>query len=113
MSIETAFPGLVDTEVPERYRRACSGGTPWDTEQIDYKDDTIKGAYEVHAFQTGPGRMAVLFSDITARKQMEKELSDTKAMLESAFEQTPIPMLLVSMPDHIVRLANSACGELL
>ena len=113
MSIEEAFPGLAGTEVPTRYREACSGGRPWHTEQIEYEDKKIKGAFEVHAFQTEPGRMASLFNDITVRKQIEKELSNTRAMLESAFQQTPIPMVLVSMPDLVIRYANSACGEIL
>jgi PAS domain S-box-containing protein len=112
MSIETAFPGLVETDVPDRYRQACSGGTPWHVEQIDYNDKIIKGAFEVHVFQTIPGHMAVLFNDITGRKRIEKELSDTKAMLESAFEQTPIPIVLVSIPDLIIRVTNPACGEI-
>jgi PAS domain S-box-containing protein len=34
-------------------------------------------------------------------------------MLESAFEQTPIPMVLASMPDGVLRIANSACQEYL
>jgi PAS domain S-box-containing protein len=113
MSIEKAFPGLVETEVPDRYRQACSNGTPWHTEQIQYEDRQIKGVFEVNAFQTEPGRMAAMFNDVTERKKIERELSDTKAMLESAFEQTPIPMALVSMPDLIIRYANSACGEIL
>ncbi len=51
--------------------------------------------------------------DITERKQAEEELANVKTMLESAFEQTPIPMVLVSMPDAVLRIVNRACREFL
>ncbi|MBT3297086.1 MAG: response regulator [Verrucomicrobia bacterium] len=72
-TIEVAFPPLADTDVPAMYRRAAREGTPWSTEHIDYDDERIHGAYEVHAFQTAPGHMAALFLDVTHRKQSEQE----------------------------------------
>lgn len=53
------------------------------------------------------GRL-ITVRDITARRQADKELADTKAMLEAALEQTPIPLVLVTAPDGIIRIANSA-----
>jgi len=73
-TIEEAFPPLVATEVPERYRRAAAQGESWHTEQIDYKDEKISGAFEVHAFQTEPGKMVAMFLDITERKQAEEKI---------------------------------------
>ncbi len=64
-TIEEAFPPLRDTEVPERYRRAAANGEPWVTQQVDYRDGRIAGAYEVYAFQTKPESMAAFFLDIT------------------------------------------------
>ena len=71
-TIEEAFPGLAGTEVPDRYRRLCAEGGSWGTE-IAYRDDRFRGAYEVHAFQTAPGMMAVMFLDVTERRQAEEE----------------------------------------
>ena len=71
-TIEEAFPGLAGTEVPDRYRRLCAEGGTWQSE-ITYSDDRIRGTYEVHAFQTAPGMMAVMFLDITQRRQAEEE----------------------------------------
>jgi PAS domain S-box-containing protein len=73
-TIEEAFPGLSETEVPERYRKICRTGRPWQTEHINYADQRVQGSYAVHAFQTGPNRMAVFFQDITVRQRMEEEL---------------------------------------
>ena len=72
--IEDAFPPLAGTEVPDRYRRAAKHGESWNTEQVTYDHEQIQGAFEVHAFQTAPGRMAALFLDITERKRSEVAL---------------------------------------
>ena len=53
-TIEEAFPGLVGTEAPDRYRRICADGGSWEAE-VEYGDDRFRGVYEVHAFQTAPG----------------------------------------------------------
>jgi PAS domain S-box-containing protein len=70
-TIEEAFPPLADTEVPDRYRKAAAQGIQWWSEQIDYEYEAIKGAFEIQAFQTSPGNMAVYFFDITERKQAD------------------------------------------
>jgi signal transduction histidine kinase len=71
-TIEEAFPGLAGTEIPDRYRRLCAEGGAWTTE-ITYRDDRVRGVYEVHAFQTAPGMMAVMFLDVTERRRAEEE----------------------------------------
>ncbi len=73
-TIEAAFPPLVQTEVPARYRQAARRGDPWTTQQVDYQDNDIRGAFEVYAFQSGPGRVTAMFLDITARKQAEDKI---------------------------------------
>ena len=72
-TIEEAFPPLVETEVPERYRAAALEGKAWQIEQIAYDEGEIQGAFQVHAFQTCPGNMAAIFLNITERKQREAE----------------------------------------
>ena len=71
-TIEEAFPGLAATEVPAIYRRICAEGGSWASE-IPYRDDRFGGFYQVHAFQTAPGKMAVMFLDVTERQQAEEE----------------------------------------
>ena len=72
LTIEEAFPALVGTEVPDRYRRLCAVGGSWQTE-VTYRDDRVSGTYEVHAFQTTPGLVAVLFLDVSPRREAEEE----------------------------------------
>jgi PAS domain S-box-containing protein len=80
-TIEEAFPALAATEIPARYREVVRTGLPWHEEQVTYDDRKIVGAFEVHAFQTGPGELAVAFHDITARKRSELALASEKERL--------------------------------
>lgn len=51
----------------------------------------------------------------TRKKEREKEeaLLDSKILLEQTFEQSPVPMTLVSMPDMIFRIVNRSCRQFL
>jgi signal transduction histidine kinase len=72
LKIEEAFPGLVGTQVPAQYRRICAEGGSWASE-VPYRDERCGGYFEVHAFQTVPGMMAVMFLDVTERRRAEEE----------------------------------------
>ncbi|MGD8793270.1 MAG: PAS domain S-box protein, partial [Anaerolineae bacterium] len=111
-TIEEAFPPLAATEVPERYRRAAARGESWVTEQIDYQDEGIAGAFEVHAFQTGPGRMVTMFLDITERKQAEVELRQLKEFNESIV-QNVAEGITVQDAEGCFTFVNPAAANLL
>ena len=76
--IEEIFPGLIGTEVPERYRLAAAHGEPWHHGEFPYEGNDVSGIFELHAFQTSPGRMVATFADITARKQVENALQQSE-----------------------------------
>ena len=73
-TIEEAFPALVGTEIPQRYRDVAATGVGWHSDQVRYGDAKTGWAYEVHAFQILPGHMAAIFADITERKRVERSL---------------------------------------
>lgn len=91
-TIEEAFPSLVNTEVPQRYHEAAVKGIPWVTEQIEYADSQIEGAFEVRAFQTTPGNMVAVFSDITLRKQAEEKILNLNLELEQRVRERTLQL---------------------
>ena len=50
----------------------------------------------------------VSFSDISERKQFEKKLQQTLAMLETAIKQSPSGVIIADAPDVRIRFANAA-----
>ena len=86
-TIEEAFPPLVDTEIPERYREAAAEGKEWKTERIDYAHGEIKGAFEVRAFQISPMYMVATFRDIASRLKTEEQLNKKIIELEKKVEE--------------------------
>ena len=54
-----------------------------------------------------------VYEDITEHKEKEESLARTQRLLEETFEQCPVPMILVSLPDAVLRMVNPACREFL
>ena len=108
-TIEEAFPGLIDTEIPDIYRDLCRSGGTWNSEQVDYEDERITGAFEVHAFQTAPRTMAVFFLDITERKQAEQSLKESEEKYRLLFSaETDAIVIFESKTLYIVEANKSA-----
>lgn len=84
--IEDLFPNIIDTELPDRYKKAAVTGESWSTTDLYYKDNQIAGAYDFVAFQVAPGQVAVMFSDITARKQTEQKLKESEEKHRAIFQ---------------------------
>jgi PAS domain S-box-containing protein len=93
--IEEAFPSLADTDIPDRYRRICTSGESWHSEQVNYEDNRIKGWFEIHAFQINPGAMATMFRDISDRKAAEATLKKEKEKFGVLTEMSPLGVALI------------------
>ncbi|WP_300456726.1 EAL domain-containing protein [Accumulibacter sp.] len=72
--LEQVFPGLVATDIPSIYRQLAQAGGTRRWRSVDYRDERITGSFEMVAFQTAPGSLAVAFSDITAMKLAEQRI---------------------------------------
>jgi PAS domain S-box-containing protein len=81
------------------------------------KDGTVIDAFLSATLVYDVGRQPLfavaMVNDITERLKIERELANTKVLLQSAIEQTPVPMALASAPGGIVRIVNPACFECL
>ena len=78
MTIEEAFPALAETEIPEKFLEVATKGKPWSWDQVDYDHGGIRGAYEVNAFQSSPGVVAVYFLDVTEKMKGEEQLRESE-----------------------------------
>ena len=50
-------------------------------------------------------------SIITGLRKLEQDLEEAKALLEQAFTQSPVPMILLRYPTGTIEMMNSACKE--
>jgi PAS domain S-box-containing protein len=54
-----------------------------------------------------------VFLDVTEKRIAETELEEVKALLATTLMQSQLPMVIITAPDYIIRIANDACRELL
>jgi PAS domain S-box-containing protein len=80
-TLEECFPELAETLLCEAYKKAAAAGEQFSTEYTYKGNDRAVGVFDVHVFQNRPGHCAVLFADITDRKQAERSLSTEKERL--------------------------------
>lgn len=82
--IADAFPMLAESDISDRYLEVLQTGKTWHTEQMGYEDANISGIYEILCFRIFLDQIAVMFLDVTTRKQEELELEKAKKNAEAA-----------------------------
>ena len=105
LAIEEAFPNLAQTEVPERYRDIARDGGYWAKPVVGYEDAQIHGAFEVYAFQTTPGFMAVMFLDVSERLRQQEALRQKTEELDKFFSSA-LDLLCIADTDGYFRRLN-------
>jgi len=111
-TIEVVFPNLIDTEIPSIYRKICAQGGDWSSEHVNYEDENIRGAFEVHAFQTAPKTMAVFFLDITERKLAEVALRESEEKYRMLFSAEKDAILIIDSTDLSISEVNQAAVDM-
>lgn len=102
MNIKEAFPNLSETGIPDAFRQVLQTGTPWNSEDVTYSDQHITGAFQVHAFRVSADRLAVMFFDVTKRKQAEKTLKDREEFIREALNALPSNIAVIDRKGVIV-----------
>ncbi len=118
-AIEEAFPALTGTDALARLRGAAANGDPWEVTDLTYQDERLEGIFDVRAFQTAPGRMAVMFSEITNSKRVAEELRHRQERLNSVFRVAPVGIGVVcdrvftDVNDHMCEMTGYKAEELI
>jgi len=112
-TIEQAFPALVKSKIPAAYRKVARGGALWRTDQVEYHENKISGAFEVTAFQTSPGHMVAAFSDITQRKKDEAALKASEEKYRNLYGAAPVGLCQLKYREGTLLAANQALIALL
>lgn len=85
-----AFPGLAETDIPQNYLRVALHGGDYHIEQSRYEDTVIKGIYEVHAFQSTPRRLSVMFLDVTDVRMAIDAIRESEEKFREIAELLPV-----------------------
>lgn len=112
MNIKDLFSPSLLQQKPLRYDLLDQGETVIFERELTRKDGSIK-TVEMNSRKMPNHTYQSFVRDITERKQAEEELAHTKALLNAAFEQSPVPMALASASNHELTIINSAASEIL
>lgn len=110
--ITDAFPPLAETEIPVSYLNVAKTGESYETEQIAYEHNEIKGAFKVHAVQTAPNRVAAFFIDITESKKAETALRKSEERFRHIAENSSDMIYRMSLPDGIYEYVSPSSIEM-
>lgn len=78
-TIEEAFPGLAESDLPDKYRRVAREGGRFTQANVPYRHDNRQQRYyDINVFQSGPNRIVVLFIEVTEKLAIEEQLRQTQ-----------------------------------
>ena len=87
--IYEAFPKLLNTDIPKIYKAIAKNGRHINYGILNYRDNNIRGTFDVSAVQIEPGKVAAFFYDISDKKKSENELRYSKQMLQLILDNVP------------------------
>lgn len=106
--VEDVFPFLPETNLPDIYRNLCREGGVYHETNFEYHRGDIEGYFEFTAFQTSPGKMAMLFTDVTERIVTEKALQFTQFSMDHSSEE----VYWIDRDSNFVYVNDAACEML-
>jgi signal transduction histidine kinase/DNA-binding response OmpR family regulator len=94
-TLEEAFPGSIQTRIDKLFRKVILDGHLVADPSLNYEDKHISGLYDILAFRTGQGKMAVFFQDITNKRLAEIEIFEQQKFINAVFNIAPIGIMVV------------------
>ncbi|MFW5746843.1 MAG: PAS domain-containing sensor histidine kinase [Nanoarchaeota archaeon] len=87
-TINEAFTLLQNTELPAIFWNLAVHGGSWQIEDAPYEGKG-GGIYDIYAFQTSPGRMAVMFAEVSERSEVQQQILEREERMNSIFRAVP------------------------
>lgn len=107
-TIEEVYPALADTEIPERYREIAKSGIKFHSDEVAYDDGRVQGVFEVHAFQSGPRRVSVMFLDVTERRIAVDAIRESEEKFREIAELLPIGVYELDNTGQLLYVNNQS-----
>lgn len=96
-TVEEVFPGIVSKRILSLYKKVTPDGQLVIDQSLNYEDNTMSGLFDLLAFATGPGKMAIFFQDVTNKRLAEVEIFEQQKFINAVFNIAPIGIMVV---DH-------------
>lgn len=106
--VEDAFPCL-SSVLNSGIRQVRDWGEVWHADRVHHEDNGRHSVYEIHAFQTSPGRVAVMYQDITERTAAEEALRKSEEQFRLLWECSHDGMRLTDADGRLLRVNEAYC----
>lgn len=87
--IEKAFPAWCAGDLCDQFRHIARHGGSWQQPSMEYCDGNRQVLLESTLFQTSPGRVVMVFSDVTERVRAAEVLRQSEEKFSTAFMISP------------------------
>lgn len=85
---DEVWPEAKRLGITDKYLEVAKTGRTLDTEEMEYKDQRVSGAFRIRVFMLPGKRLAVAFENITGRRRAEDALQESEARLRRLLEES-------------------------